>query len=60
MHRNMMHMQRGAAIKRRLAQIDADVAVRHARGDRTDVNELLDERLELADALVTLRSQLLA
>jgi hypothetical protein len=56
----MMHMQRGAAIKRRLAQIDADVAVRHARGDRTDVNELLDERLELADALVTLRSQLLA
>ena len=60
MHRNVIHLQRGAALTRRLGQIDADVAMHHARGDRTDVDELLDERLELAHALATLRSQLLA
>ena len=60
MHKNMIHLQRGTATRRRLAQIDADVAAHHARGDRTDVNELLDERLELADALAMLRSQMLA
>jgi hypothetical protein len=60
MHKNMIHLQRGTAIRQRLAQIDADVAVHHARGDRTDVNELLDERLDLADALAMLRSQMLA
>jgi hypothetical protein len=60
MHKNMIHLQRGAAIKRRLAQIDADVAMHHVRGDRTDVDELLDERIELAQALGILPFQMLA
>ena len=60
MHKNMIHLQRGAAIKRRLAKIDADVAMHHVRGDRTDVNELLDERIELAQALAILPLQMLS
>ena len=60
MHRNMIHMQRGVAMNRRLAQIDADVVRHHARGDRTDVDELLDERLDLAQRLAFLGLQSLA
>jgi hypothetical protein len=32
----------------------------HVRGDRTDVDELLDERIELAQALGILPLQMLA
>jgi hypothetical protein len=60
MHRNMIHMQRGAAIKRRLGQIDADVVRHHARGDRTDVDALLDERVDLAQRLAFLELESLA
>jgi len=60
MHRNMIHLQRNAALKGRLAQIDADVARHHARGDRTDVNELLDERFDLVQRLAFLGLQSLA
>jgi hypothetical protein len=60
MHRNMIHLQRGVALKGRLAQIDADVAMHHANGDRTDVDALLDERLDLAQRLAFLDLQSLA
>jgi hypothetical protein len=60
MHKNMIHLQRGAAYKRRLTQIDAEMAMHHVRGDRTDVNALLDERLELTQALAILPLQMLA
>jgi|KBSMisStaDraftv2_1062788.scaffolds.fasta_scaffold872642_2 type II secretory pathway component PulJ len=56
----MIHLQRNAALKGRLAQIDADVARHHARGDRTDVNELLDERFDLVQRLAFLGLQSLA
>ena len=58
----MIHLQRNAALKGRLAQIDADVARQrhHARGDRTDVNELLDERFDLVQRLAFLGLQSLA
>jgi hypothetical protein len=59
MHRNLIHLQRGAALTRRLAQIDADVAVRHVRGERTDVDDLLDERIDLVHRLAFLELQLL-
>ena len=56
----MIHMQRSTAIRSRLATIDADVAAHHARGDRTDVDELLDERLHLTQTLAILTLDTLA
>jgi hypothetical protein len=56
----MIHLQRASAIKSRLAKIDADVATHHARGERTDVDQLLDERLHLAQTLAILTLETLA
>jgi hypothetical protein len=45
---NMLHLQLGAKIKRRLEEIDAEVQRLHAEGYGIDADRLLDERIDLA------------
>jgi hypothetical protein len=47
---NMLHLQLGATITRRLAEIDAEVGQLHADGYGVDADRLLDERIDLVPA----------
>jgi hypothetical protein len=57
---NVLHLQLGANIKRRLAEIDLEVGELHAAGYAIDADRLLDERLDLARAREELKSKLLS
>lgn len=46
---NVIHLQRGAFIRRRMGEIDREVADRYAEDYLVDVDRLLDERIELAE-----------
>jgi hypothetical protein len=51
---NVIHMQRGWFITRRLGEIDREVAEYYADDYLVDVDRLLDERIELAERRDTL------
>jgi len=57
---NVIHMQRSAFIKRRLGEIDREVADCYEQRYLVDADRLLDERIELAAARDALKSQQLA
>ena len=57
---NMLHLQRGATITRRLAEIDSQVGELHAEGYAVDADRLLDERIDLAQAREDLKFKLLS
>jgi len=57
---NVIHLQRGAFIKRRLGEIDREVADHYAEDYLVDVDRLLDERIELAQQRDALERELLA
>jgi hypothetical protein len=57
---NLLHMQLGVSIKRRLAEIDAEVGVLHAQGYDRDADRLLEERFELVETREALHRTLLA
>ena len=57
---NVLHMQLGASITRRLAEIDAQVGELHADGYGVEADRLLDERVELARAREDLKGKLLS
>ena len=46
---NLLHMQLGASITLRLAEIDEEVGVLHAQGYAVEADRLLDERFELVE-----------
>jgi len=51
---NLIHLQRGAHIKRRLGEIDREVADCYHDRYLVEADRLLDERIELAAARETL------
>jgi hypothetical protein len=57
---NVLHLQLGANIKRRLAEIDCEVLELHAAGYAVDADRLLDERIDLAQARDDLKHKLLS
>jgi hypothetical protein len=57
---NVLHMQRRASIKQRLAEIDDEVGALHARGYSVDADRLLEERFELVETSEALHRTLLA
>jgi hypothetical protein len=57
---NLLHMQLGASIKLRLAEIDDEVGVLHAQGYAIDADRLLEERFELVETREALHRKLLA
>jgi hypothetical protein len=57
---NVIHLQRGAHIKRRLREIDREVADCYDEDYLVDADRLLDERLELAEAREALKCEPLA
>ena len=57
---NMLHLQLGANITRRLAEIDSQVGELHAEGYAFDADRLLDERIDLAQAREELKFKLLS
>jgi hypothetical protein len=59
-HMNLLHMQLGAGIKRRLEEIDAEVQLLHAEGYGVDADRLLDERIDLAQAREDLKRKVLS
>jgi hypothetical protein len=46
---NILHIQLGASIKRRLAEIDNEVRALHDQGYDVDADRLLEERHELIE-----------
>jgi hypothetical protein len=60
MHVNILHLQLGATIKRRLAEIDQEVGELHAAGYSIDADRLLDERLDLVERREALKRTLLS
>lgn len=60
MHVNILHLQVGATIKRRLAEIDREIGELHAQGYKLDADRLLDERLVLVEQREALKRTLLA
>jgi hypothetical protein len=57
---NLLHMQLGASITLRLAEIDDEVGVLHAQGYARDADRLLEERFELVATREALHRTLLA
>ena len=57
---NLIHLQRGAHIKRRLREIDREVAACYHDDYLVEADRLLDERIELAAARETLDRERLA
>ena len=57
---NVIHMQRGWFITRRLGEIDRQVAEYYAEDYLVDVDRLLDERIELAEKRAALDREILA
>lgn len=60
MHRNILHLQLGATITRRLAEIDSELGELHAQGYKADADRLLDERFALIEEREALKRTLLA
>jgi uncharacterized small protein (DUF1192 family) len=60
MTQNIMHLQLGAAIKRRIAQLDAEIAQLHAEDYAVDADRALDARSELVAERDALKTRLLA
>jgi hypothetical protein len=57
---NVLQMQLGASISRRIAEIDSEVGGLHARGYAADADRLLEERYELAETRKALQQQLMS
>jgi hypothetical protein len=59
-HMNVLHLQLGANIKRRLAEIDSEVLQLHTEGYAVDADRLLDERIDLAQERDELKHRVLS
>ena len=57
---NVLHLQLGATITRRLAEIDSQVGQLHAEGYAVDADRLLDERIDLVRERENLKGKLLS
>jgi hypothetical protein len=57
---NVLHLQLGANIKRRLAEIDSAVLELHTEGYAVDADRLLDERIDLVQERDELKHKVLS
>jgi hypothetical protein len=57
---NIMHLQLGAAIKRRMSELDEQIAALYAEGYAVDADRALDDRLALIEQRDALKTRLLA